>query len=223
LETAKTVGRSLEVDMAAKEDGTVFIGHPLSFYAFKDLPPPNNLPLDTVTSEMKQAGLTIVLDCKDIRVLPTAKEIVRDFGDEHALVHAWAQELKFQPYPPEITVEPHWSFEDLPLNKILELKAETDVPVIISARGLTMDRLTSAEGEAIVQRIINTAEGKVDAVNFNLPEGEAPPLPIMQKLLEHRILTWFNIDKVPQEARPPIFLGASDRIETTSRPQDFAA
>lgn len=221
LDKAKIAGKSLEVDMSINDKGEVFIGHPPSFYNFKKQPHPNNLPLETVLKEMKEAGLYVVIDCKDVRVLSKAREIIRDFGAKHSALHAWVKELQFKREPSEKDAEPHWEYEDLPLKEILKVKRDTNVTVIISARRLTMERLNSAEGEETVQKIIDTAEGKVDAVNFNLPYGKAPPLSIMQRLLEHRILTGLGVDYVPKEARPQVYLGASDNIELATRIQEF--
>jgi hypothetical protein len=221
LDKAKASGKSLEVDMSVNEEGQIYVGHPLEFYKYKKLPPPENLPLETVKKEMLDSGLFIVLDCKDVKALPKAGEIISDFGAEHSGLHAWAEELQFKRDPSEKDAEPHWKYEDIPLKEILKVKSKTNVPVIISARRLTMERLNSAEGEEIFQKIVSTAEGKVDAINFNLPEGEAPPLGIMNKLLEHSILTWLKLDRVPEEKRPKVFLGMSDEIESASNPQEF--
>lgn len=221
LRSAVAARKSLEVDMAIAEDGSIFIGHPLSFYEFKHLPPPNNLPLDDVLKTMSRAGLYLVIDCKDIRALPKVKQTIESFGAENVLFHAWADELLFKPYPSEIEIEPHWPYEDLPLVEILKLKRETGVPVIASARGLTQKRL-SQDKEVIVEKILDAARGRIEAINFNLPGGEAPPKDIMQRLLKHKTLTWFNIDKVPPESRPPLFLGVTDDISAASDPINFA-
>lgn len=221
MDNAKKAGKSLELDLSVNQNGEIYLGHPQEFYEFKKLPPPENLPLETVKKEMLDSGLFIVLDCKDVKALPKAEEIIRDFGAENSALHSWAEELQFKSNPLEEDAEQHWRYEDIPLKEILNLKNKTNVPVVISARRLTMERLNSAEGEEIVQKIISTAEGKVDAVNFNLPEGEAPSLDIMNKLLDHRILTWFNVDRVPLEKRPKVFLGMSDEIEFASSPQEF--
>jgi len=220
LTKALDAKKSLEVDMSLAADGSVFIGHPLSFYQFKGLPPPDNLPLDDVLQAMKDAGLYLVLDVKDVRALPKAQETIKNFGANNVLLHAWADALLFKPYPPEIIVEPHWALEDLPLGEIEKVKATTGVPVVVSARGLTQKRLRS-EGSEITQKIIDTIKGKAEAVNFQLPNGEAPSIVIMQKLLDEGILTWFNVDCVPAELRPPIYLGASDKLDSVSDPAGF--
>jgi len=220
LDEALTVGKSLEVDMSVGGDGQIFIGHPLSFYEFKKLPPPDNLDFDQVIHKVEEADLYLVLDCKDERAIERAKEIVLKKGADKCLFHSWIDGLLFKPYPPEITVEPHWPYEDLPTDKVLELRRETGVPLIASCRGLTQARL-EAEGEAIADQIINVAKGRIACINFNLPESELPPKAIIDRLLNENILTWVNIDKNDQGQLPKVYLGMSDHLEKVSDPKDF--
>ena len=220
LDRALAAGKSLEVDMSMDKNGQIFIGHPLIFYEFKKLPPPANLPFDQVIRQIKDSGLYLVLDCKDARALPRAQAIIQDLGSERCLMHAWADALLFKPYPKEIEIEPHWKFEDLPLAEILRTKAATGVPLVISTRGLTLARLED-EGDAILDKIIQTASGKIDAVSLHLPAGEVAPMSVMQKLLDNGIMTLFNLDRVPASARPSVFIGSTDFIEQASDPKDF--
>ncbi len=214
LDAAKEVNKKkftyLEVDLRDDGNGKFSIGHPEEFYVFKGMKPPDNLPLETVLKEMKEAGLSIVLDVKHVGALKKAEEIIHDFGPGRCVQHGFVKEFQFKQDPEEKDAEPHWKHEDLPLDKLLDVKRNTGVPLIVSARRLTMDRLNSDEGKEIVEKIIDAGKGKVDAVNFNLPKGEAPPLDIMDRLLEQGILTMFNVDLVPLEKRPKVFLGMSE-------------
>jgi hypothetical protein len=219
LKEALTDKKSLEVDISVAEDGSIFIGHPLIFYEFRRQSPPNNLPLSDVLEQAKRAALYLVLDCKDVRAITKAKEIIKEFGVGNCLFHSWVDILCFKPYPPEIAVEPHWFYEDLPFDQVKKLHVETKVPLILSARGLTQERLRN--DREIVNRVIKVSRGMAEAINFNLPNGEAPPKEIMQKLLDEGILTWLNVDRVPARERPPVFIGMSDNMDLVSHPQDF--
>lgn len=219
LDLARKGGKSFEVDISMTKDGELFAGHPHEFYEFKKMDPPDNLPLEQIIEEVKAAGLYLVLDCKDVRALPAVEQIIRDYGAENTLFHSWIQEFEFKPYDPSITVEPHWVYEDLPLEKVLELKNATGVPIISSMRGLTQARLRN-EPE-ILKKVIRTAKGQIDAVNFSLPGNNAPPASVMQQLLDNNILTWLNVDYVAHDHLPPVYIGISDHLHSVTNPKDF--
>lgn len=220
LNLANNSGRSIEIDISMDAEGKLFIGHPYEFYEFKHIiPPPQNLPIQTIVKEAKESDLYLVLDCKDVRALPAVQQIIVDYGASNCLFHSWLQELQFKPYAPEITIEPHWKYEDLPMDKVLELKSATGVPIISSARGLTLARLN--DEPQIVKHIIDIAKGKIDAINFNLPNYAAPPKWIIDKLLDNGILTWLNVDYVPEADLPKTFVGISDHISHVTGPKSY--
>lgn len=217
LDRAVAAGRSLEIDISMNDDGGLYIGHPPSFYTFKCQPLPDNLPLDIVLEAVVSIpDMYVVLDCKDVRALPRVNAIVSQFGIDRVIFHSWIDSLSFMPYPSEIVAEPHWLHEDLPTHAVRQLQRHLLVPIIVSARGLTVDRLES-EGAQIVNHIITEAKGWVNAVNFNLPNAQAPSMSIMHNLLDQGILTWLNIDSVPPQQRPDVYLGMTDNISLASR------
>lgn len=221
LKLAANAHKSLEIDVSMDKEGHIFIGHPHEFYEYKNMaPPPNNLPFLTILDEIKKANLYLVLDCKDVRALPVLREVIRDFGADNVLFHSWITAFQFKPYAPEIPIEPHWIYEDLPLDEVLKVKAATGVPVISSARGLTYERLEN-EPE-IVDQIIEIAAGKVEAVNLNLPSGQAPQQQVMKKLLDHGLLTWLNVDQVLPKDRPELYVGISDHLHSVTDPKEFS-
>lgn len=222
LDAAVASHKSLEVDISITEDGVIYVGHPLSHYASSHLPPPNNLPLDIVLSEMKAADLFLVLDCKDVRVLPKAQEIIKAYGPENCLFHSWSDALVLQPYLEEwTTIQPNWAGEELPHSEILQLRQATNVPMTLSChRGLTQQRLKT-DGKAIIDRIIRTVDGNVEAISFALPDDQFAPMSTMQQLIKHRLLPSIHIDRTPLAARPPIYLGSTDMLEFASDPKDF--
>lgn len=220
LRLAANAGKSLEIDVSMNKDGDIYIGHPYEFYEYKNMiPPPHNLPFLTLLDKIKNANLYLILDCKDVRALPVLREVVKDFGADNVLFHSWVIELEFKPYAPDVAIEPHWVYEDLPMEEVLKLKEATGVPVVSSARGLTTRRLE--DEPEIVNKIIEVAAGKVEAINFNLPSGLAPSKAIMNKLLDNGLLTWLNVDQVPKENLPPVYMGISDHLRSVSNPSDF--
>lgn len=211
LDVALVSGASLELDIAVAEDGSHYIGHPREFYDFKGIPQPQNLPLDYVLDRVYHAGLFLAIDCKNVRALPKIKAIIERFGPHRCQFHAWADELLFKPYPVEIEHEPHWKHEDIPTEEIIRLRQETSVAVVMAVRGLTQKRLEENEDE-IVSKIIRVARGHADSIYFYLPNGDVPPMRVMNKLLDNGLLTYFNVDVVPKSKRPPVYHGMTDRI-----------
>lgn len=214
--------KSLEVDFCLNKNGQPYIGHPSIFYEFFHLPESDNLPLDTVLEEMREANLYLIIDCKDARLLPKVQETIIAFGPERCLLHAWVDALLIQPYPSDMVIEPHWSYENLPFNDVLRVKDATSVPLIVSARGLTQTRL-KREGDEITKKIIEIVRDKAEVVNFNVPAlvngpgaTQAPPMGLMEMLLDNHILPWLNVDLIPTEQRPPLYVGMSDHIELAS-------
>jgi len=221
LESAIQAGKSLEVDMSVDKDDQLYVGHPENFYTeLKKIPLPDNLPLDEVLEKMKKSNLYLVIDCKDNRALPKVKAIIEQFGVENVLFHSWVDAFKFEPYPIEIYVEPHWIYEDLSYDKVIDLEKATGVPVIMSARGVTKERL-AVEKDSIIQRIVQIAKGRAVAVNFNLPGGEIPPKEVIDELMGQGILIWFNIDSISQLERPLVYIGMTDDINMASDPRNF--
>lgn len=222
LDAAVAARKSLEVDLCMDEAGGIYVGHPLSHYQSAKLPPPNNLPLNVILSEMKAADLFLILDCKDVRVLPKAQEIIKEYGPENSLFHSWSDGLILNPYLEEWdTIQPNWPGEELPHDKILELRRATKVPMTLSChRGLTQKRLET-DGDAIADRIIEAILGDAEGVSFCLPENQFVPIPVMKRLLDHDILTTLHTGNVPPEARPPVYLGWTDDLQSASDPKDF--
>jgi hypothetical protein len=210
LDTTIGAGKSIEIDLAADDDGSVYIGHPRSFYAFKHLPPPANLPLDAVLDALEPTTVFVVLDCKDVRVLPMAQKIIERFGVERVLVYAWTDALCFKPYPASVAVEPHWVYEDIPLEALRRLYDATHIPMVLGCRGLTHDKFQT-EWTTIRDRILDVAaQTQCVGVHFNLLSYELPSASYIGELAEHGIVPWINTDTVKPAARPLLYIGATD-------------
>ena len=215
LQKAIDAQASIEIDIAVTADGTHYIGHPLEFYAFKGLPLPNNLPLDEVLDRVYQSGIFLALDCKDVRALPKIKELIERFGPNRCQVHAWVDRLLFKPYPLEITIEPHWGHEDILYEKVLELRQQTGVPLVMAVRGLTQERLRQ-EGYQIINKIIAAAKGHAESIYFYLPNFELPPSKLIDELLKNNLVVYFNVDAVPKKQWPQLYHGMTDYIESAT-------
>jgi hypothetical protein len=216
LQAAIDAGASLEIDIAVTPEGEHYIGHPLEFYKFNNMPPPQNLPLDFVLDRVYESGLFLAIDCKDVRALPKIKKIIERFGADRCQFHSWVDTLLFAPYPPEITLEPQWIHEDLPCDPVVGLHEQTGVPLVMAVRGLTQERL-SQEGDQIIDKIIAVAKGKATSIYFFLPNFELPPMHFMERLLDNGLVTYFNVDAVPEEKWPRLYHGMTDYAERATK------
>lgn len=214
MDAAVTSKKSLEVDISITSEGTIYVGHPLSYYKAANLPPPSNLSLKVITKEAKVAGLFLILDLKDVKTIPTAKEVISEYGAENCLVHAFCKELSFRPWPPKVEAikEPNWEGEELPLKELLNLREATGVPLALSCHGITQERLHN-EGKYIIERIAAIAEQGVFSVSFSMPPDENVPLIFANKLIEYGIVPMIRFDDTSPQNKPNFFLGFTDYLE----------
>lgn len=214
LDAAVAAKKSLEVDIAITPEGKIYVGHPLSFYENRHLPPPSNLALDDVVKEAKAAGLFLVLDLKDTKVIPAAKKIIDEYGAGRCLVHAFCKELSFRPWPPKVEAirEPNWEGEELPLEELLGLHESTRVPLALSCHGITQERLYN-ERDEILKTVVAIAQRGVFAVSLSVPPDEDVPLVFANKLIENGIVPLIRVDRTAPQNKPGFFLGFTDYLE----------
>jgi len=222
MDAAIASKKSLEVDISITPDGAIYVGHPLSYYKGANLPPPRNLPLETIVQEAKAAGLFLILDLKDVKIVATAKKVISEYGAENCLVHAFCKELSFRPWPPKVEAikEPNWEGEELPLEELLDLRAATGVPLALSCHGITQERLYG-DGEDIMKRIVAVAEQGVFSISFSMPPDEDVPLVFANKLIEHGIVPMIRFDHTSPQNKPDFFLGFTDYLEQATDPRSL--
>lgn len=212
LADALRAGRSLEVDIAVEGDNAPYIGHAPIWYESRGLRMPVNLPLDDVVAALENSDIFVVLDCKDARALPRVAEIVSALGADRTLFHSWTDALLFEPYPASLWREPQWPVEDLPFAAIAAMAEQTGVPLKLSCRGLTEERLET-EGDRVLDAIRALRRRMPMAIGFTLPGDVLPPPPIVDALLDLGVLTSVQIDVVRPEDRPPIYLGRTEFLD----------
>ena len=224
MDAAVASGKSLEVDISITPEGTIYVGHPLSYYKGANLPPPNNLPLETIVKEAKAAGLFLILDLKDVKTIPTARGVIGEYGAENCLVHAFCKELSFRPWPPKVEAikQPNWEGEELPLKELLDLREATGVPLALSCHGITQERLYS-EGEDILKQIVAIAEQGAFSISFSMPPDEDVPLVFANKLIEHGIVPMIRLDDTATQNKPDLFLGFTDYLERATDPKNLVS
>lgn len=219
MDAALAAKKSLEVDISITPDGSIYVGHPLSYYDGANLPPPGNLPLETIIKEAKAAGLFLILDLKDVKVVDMARKVIDEYGAENCLVHAFCKELSFRPWPPKVEAikEPNWEGEELPLDRLIDLHESTGAPLALSCHGITRERLYN-EAEDILGRIAVVAEQGVFSVSFSLPPDEDVPLAFANKLIDRGIVPMIRLDATSPQNKPEFFLGFTDYLEQTTDP-----
>jgi len=210
LDSVKHAGKSIEIDISVDENGLPYIGHPLSFYEFENIPKPDNLPVEYVLNQLIDTDIFIVLDCKDERAIPLVYEIIERFGVERIAFHSWIDALLFGPYPDNLTIEPHWELEDLPFKVVRKLYDDTKVPILASARGLTAEKLNDSD----VRLRIKNLNGIVVAINAHLSGGAMPDSSFLRFLTSININPFvldFNEDE--KKILPSRYVRASNRLE----------
>lgn len=212
LSLALKVGRSLEIDISMDDAGKLYVGHPTSFYDFKGVPMPANLPLEAILDAVEHSDIFTVFDCKDVRALPAVRGFIERLGPERTLFHSWVDALLFEPYPSSLVREPHWPLEDLPLEAVAELGSSTGVPLMLSARGLTLQRLAGPEREEILSRICAVAAHSVVAVSLTLPGLIPPPRSVSEVMLRAGVVPVAHVDLVEEEELPELYLGVTDDL-----------
>jgi len=224
MDAAVAARKSLEVDISITPEGTIYVGHPLSYYEGAKLPAPNNLPLATVIKEARAAGLFLILDLKDVKVVATAKQVINEYGADNCLVHAFCQELSFRPWPPKVEAikEPNWEGEELPLKELLDLQKSTGVPLALSCHGITQERLNS-EGETILKQIAAIAEQGAFAVSLSMPPDEDVSLVFANSLIAHGVVPIIRVDSTSPQNQPEFFLGFTDYLDRATDPKSLAA
>ena len=221
MDLACKAGKSLEIDVSIKPDGTIYVGHPLIHYKIHNLPAPNNLSLEKIMEKADKANLLLAFDCKNILVLPTVEKAVKDYGAARSFLHAFVKELSLKPWPPKVMAmaEPSWADEELPLEEMLKLKKSTGTPLWVSCHGITEERLKS-EGEQLVDKICGIATG-VDVINLFVPKGDVVPLSVSERIVANGFLPLVSVDRTPSELWPAVFVGATDNLDSASDPKDF--
>lgn len=216
LDIAISAKKSVEIDLSMSFEGEIYIGHPKSFYEYFELPQPNNLELNIALQEIKKAGLFLVLDIKNHLLVNKAIEIINYIGIENCLLHSYVKELVFNENLSKKDIEPHWVEEHLPLSSVMEIKNATDVPLVLSCRGISNNFLSNIDEDELIQKILAVVKDNAIAVSLYLHHDEFPPKSIVDKLLTNEILTLLNIDVTPIDNRPNVYIGLSDSITNAS-------
>ena len=88
--------------------------------------------------------------------------------------------------------------------------------MVMAVRGLTQQRLQN-EGDQILKKIIAVAKGNAASIYFYLPNFELPPRHFTDALLENGLLTYFNVDAIPESERPHVYHGMTDHAELATK------
>lgn len=190
--------RSIEFDIYAR-DGRATIQHPPAFYVENGAAPPANMDLeDAIAAVEASAACVVVLDAKSREALGVIAELVARLGTHRCVVHAFLDELRFDPPPAGARPRAHWVDEDLPLDEVVRAAAPAGGPhraaLFVTCRHVTPDRLGDAAAFGVLERIEAKLAGAVDAVGFWLPGGVAPPAAVAARLLRSGLLVSFNAD-----------------------------
>lgn len=211
LNAAIAAGGSIEIDISVDDHGRIFVGHPLSFYEFKQLASPNNLDSNHIIEKLEKTNLIVVIDCKDIRAIDWVYQAIARLGADRVIVHGFVDSLLFKPYRTDYIIEPHWIHEDLPLSALKKLRDDTGVSLLLSSRGLSSNYI-QANFTAVIRTIQNTVDQTQAVISLNLPVGDTPSQNILTSLANQNVLVLRNIDTTPDDELPAMYIGVTDDL-----------
>lgn len=197
-----------------------FIGHPEVFYTVEEkMPLPNNIDIDKAVEMVKNIDeLLIVLDCKDERVLPVLKNIIKTLGPNRIIMHSFIKEWGI-PYPADIHQEAHWPVEDVPFEAIRKFIKETKVMAIGSIHAISAERL---KNEKLLDRALASAKGIFQSLSIYLPNVPIPPMDEVQRIVVAGYLPWLNYDLLyDKESLGFPYLGMTDFPERATVTPDL--
>ncbi len=194
---------TVELDISSTEDGEHYIGHHSLFYKDRDLNfPPPNVPIEEAMLVINTYGIFTKLDCKDEKAIPKTAELAQRLKPNSCMLHAFVKEFDFQ----ESQRESHWVYENIDLEKIIELRDNTKYPALqVSCRGFTYNGIATLEGDQISnlhEVCARAREDKIEIVNLNLPGNQVPPDWALQYFYENGVLLEVYENKVGERQLP---------------------
>lgn len=102
----------------------------------------------------------------------------------------------------------------------MDLQKTTEIPLALSCRGITQERLYD-EGEDIIKKIVAAAKQGVFSVSFSMPPDEDVPLTFANKLIGYDVVPMIRLDDTAPQDRPEFFLGFTDHLERATDPKSI--
>ncbi len=186
---------AIEIDISLDDNGNPYIGHPLSWYIFHHKSFKEPIRLDTALEMLKHTPNTkVVFDIKQKQAVDSVMSIVNEIGAERCFIHAFASELVLD--PEETKKEPQRKHENIPTHTLQRLKAELNVPIIVSARGI--DSAADLESRRLWKTLANM-RNVIDFFNPGITDSPYDVSELQKKLQAYEIGQTINID----EQQPP--------------------
>lgn len=220
IKKVATEQKSIELDISSGDNGKFYIGHHLSFYKHKKIRKPKNITVEKAIEILRNSKTFVKFDCKDQNVLPLVRDLIQVIGPERSMLHAFVEELNMTDSTDKEKEQPHWKFEHISLQKLIQLKEDVgNPPLQVSCRGLTLPDLL-ADGVRITKRITRITRQYADVVNFNIhaPRNAVAPVGLIEKLYnEYRMLTEVYVERLGRKTLPVPYFGTTDNFAYASR------
>lgn len=209
-------GKSMDLDVCVDDGGIPYLGHSKVFYEKSGESQPQNMELWEAVEVLAKANIPLIIDCKHINAWPVVEEMISKLGACRCLIHAFAQELKFNfSRKPE---EPDYSTEWQPIEKMELLKIKfPEVSTCASCKWLPDDLLISDKYEVLLEEIRKTLkDNKIDTACLNVP-NETFSDEWIRFFLQENIIPHVGIDDIEASNLREIYIGETDYLERASK------
>jgi hypothetical protein len=221
---AQCEGKSLifEVDVAITYEesnqysppGVPYIGHSPRFYGIPGkVFSKNNVTLEEFKRfvlKPENQSIKVLLDIKNVEVLPHVLEFVQAVGKERCMAHAFILDWTGPP-PPNISIRPHWVDEDVSIEAVDKALQTVGIPLIANCRGYNDNFVIENN---IIQRMITDAKkySSIAALGIYYPQPAMPPPDFLRAFNEAGYKGWVNANMDLTKFREIRWVGMSDDL-----------
>jgi len=215
LRQAISEAKSMDLDVCVDDQGRPYVGHSHEYHDKSGDPWPENMPLWDAVELLAGSGIAAIVDCKHHRAWPVVAEVVDRIGAELCLVHAYAEELRFDHSRGE--GEPDFTTEWSPIERLSEVKAShPGVSTCASCKWLPKHLSVAAEHTDLLERIRATlVRHRVDTVCLNI-HGDALCDELLAYFLGADVIPHVGIDNTDVTRLTLPYVGETDRLSAAS-------
>ncbi|MCH9608761.1 MAG: hypothetical protein S4CHLAM45_06730 [Chlamydiales bacterium] len=227
LELAKSRSPMFEIDVAwgyspfSKNviKGMPYIGHPQEYYTELGWEyPENNVSLEQFKNFLiNYPSIQVLIDVKDIAVLPFVEKFVNAVGAKRCTAHAFVKDWVH--IPQGVEQDPHWYCEDIDLFSLDRFFANLAVPLIANCRAFDDAHV---EKNGILKRMLVDSQKCESIVALGLyysPDVQLPKIDFLKRINGAGYAAWVNANVEGFEKRigDIKYIAMSDDISTCTQ------
>lgn len=203
--------KSIDLDISVDSDGIPYLGHTEEYYEINGIQRPKTTPIETAIKRLEDSNIPIIVDCKHRDAWPIVEEYVRRLGSYRCLVHAFAEEFKFDYNKnQDHDYESEWST----LSKLKDFKSKFPKSILTaSCKYLPDDLAENTNYSALIEEIIrNCVSNNIDTICLNIPDEKMND-EVLEKFLANNIIPHINIDATDHTRFKNLFVGETDYLD----------